>query len=239
MEHTTPASAPRLPKTRLEKDKTHDRLIVVLSHASLETVKLGTGKDGHYGLLNCDDHQHLIRKHGRDIAHARPDITHQCLLALLDSPLNKAGKLQVYIHTAANVLIEINPKVRIPRTFKRFGGLMVQLLHKLSIRSVNGPEKLLKVVKNPVSAHLPTNAYKITMSGDAQTVKLSSYVASKIPTDRPVVVFIGAMASGPDTFENGDVLTMDDTISISDYPLSAAVTCSKVTNAFEDLWGIL
>jgi EMG1/NEP1 methyltransferase len=30
----------------------------------------------------------------------------------------------VYIHTARGVLIEVNPHVRIPRTFKRFGGLM-------------------------------------------------------------------------------------------------------------------
>lgn len=43
---------------------------------------------------------------------------------LFDSPLNRAGLLQVYIHTSKNVLIEINPQCRIPRTFKRFGGLM-------------------------------------------------------------------------------------------------------------------
>jgi len=48
----------------------------------------------------------------------------QCLLTLLDSPLNKAGLLQVYVHTTKGVLIEINPHVRIPRTFKRFSGLM-------------------------------------------------------------------------------------------------------------------
>lgn len=49
-------------------------------------------------------------------------------MAALDSPLNKAGLLQVYIHTAKNVLIEVNPKTRIPRTFKRFSGLMGILL---------------------------------------------------------------------------------------------------------------
>lgn len=43
---------------------------------------------------------------------------------LLDSPLNRAGMLQVYIHTEKNVLIEINPQTRIPRTFPRFCGLM-------------------------------------------------------------------------------------------------------------------
>jgi rRNA small subunit pseudouridine methyltransferase Nep1 len=43
---------------------------------------------------------------------------------LLDSPLNKAGLLQVYIHTEKNVLIEVNPQTRIPRLFSRFSGLM-------------------------------------------------------------------------------------------------------------------
>eukprot|EP00879_Flechtneria_rotunda_P026135 GHRR01027841.1.p1 GENE.GHRR01027841.1~~GHRR01027841.1.p1 ORF type:complete len:102 (-),score=24.91 GHRR01027841.1:102-407(-) len=42
-------------------------------------------------------------------------------------------------------VLQVNPKVRIPRTFRRFCGLMVQLLQKLSIRATNGPDKLLKV----------------------------------------------------------------------------------------------
>ena len=53
----------------------------------------------------------------------------------------------MYIQTTKGDLIEVNPTVRIPRTFKRFSRLMVQLLHKLSIRSVNSGEKLLKVIK--------------------------------------------------------------------------------------------
>lgn len=70
----------------------------------------------------------------------------QALLSVLDSPMNKVGKIKaVYVHTAKNVLISINPKVRLPRTFKRFCGLMVQLLQKLSIRATNGPDKLMKV----------------------------------------------------------------------------------------------
>lgn len=50
----------------------------------------------------------------------------------------------LFIHTHKNVLIQVNPQVRLPRTFKRFCGLMVQLLQKLSIRATNGPDKLLK-----------------------------------------------------------------------------------------------
>lgn len=48
----------------------------------------------------------------------------QMLMTLLDSPLNKAGHLKVYIRTRKNVLIDVNPGLRIPRTFKRFAGLM-------------------------------------------------------------------------------------------------------------------
>ncbi len=53
-----------------------------------------------------------------------PFSSFQCLLMLMDSPLNRAGLLQVYIHTEKNTLIEINPQTRIPRTFDRFCGLM-------------------------------------------------------------------------------------------------------------------
>ena len=96
-----------------------------------------------------------MRKHNKDPGAFRPDIAHQELMAVLDSPLNKAGKVKLYMHTAKNVLIEINPKTRLPRTFKRFSGLMVQLLHRLKIRSADGNDMLLKVIKNPMSRHLP------------------------------------------------------------------------------------
>ncbi|KAI0751683.1 Nep1-domain-containing protein [Daedaleopsis nitida] len=218
------------------------RLYVILEQACLEAYRVSTagrGKNGRegdvkYALLNCDDHQGILAKTGRDIADARPDITHQCLLTLLDSPLNKAGLLQVYIHTARGVLIEVNPHVRIPRTFKRFSGLMVQLLHKLSIRGVNGPDKLLKVIKNPVTEHLPANTIKLTLSGDAPTVKLSQYLPT-LPETHNIAVFVGAMARGKDDFADGVV---DEKIAISQFPLSASVACGKFCCALEDLWDI-
>ena len=139
-----------------QKEASSDKEItVILDIASLEIVKT---KKGDFQLLNCDDHIGLMRKHNKDPQDYRPDIIHQELMAVLDSPLNKAGKVKVYVHTEKNVMIEINPKTRIPRTFKRFSGLMVQLLHKLKIRSADGKDMLLKVVKNPISRHLPAGA---------------------------------------------------------------------------------
>lgn len=67
-------------------DKDSQRLIVVLSNASLETYKAshgnGAGRAGmqredKYSLLNSDEHIGVMRKMNRDISDARPDITHQ------------------------------------------------------------------------------------------------------------------------------------------------------------------
>ena len=69
-----------VPRTAQEKQNTQ-RLFVVLEQASLEVYKSGKPGDragkGQYQLLNCDDHQGALRKMGRDIGEARPDITHQ------------------------------------------------------------------------------------------------------------------------------------------------------------------
>jgi rRNA pseudouridine-1189 N-methylase Emg1 (Nep1/Mra1 family) len=107
---------------REESSKATDvrRLIVILEDAQLETGKVGAEHE----LLSSDKHATFLRKMGRDPADYRPDITHQCLLMLMDSPLNRAGMLRVFVHTARNVLIEISPQTRIPRTYDRFAGLM-------------------------------------------------------------------------------------------------------------------
>jgi rRNA small subunit pseudouridine methyltransferase Nep1 len=104
---------PELPRLVAEQhapipasDKDTQRMIVILSNATLETYKASHGggrpgaREDKYNLLNSDDHIGVMRKMGRDISEARPDITHQCLLTLLDSPINKAGKLQIYIQTS-------------------------------------------------------------------------------------------------------------------------------------------
>lgn len=55
------------------------RVIVVLEHACLETIKT---KKGNYELLNCDDHLTLLKKMNRDWTEVRPDITHQVRLQM-------------------------------------------------------------------------------------------------------------------------------------------------------------
>ncbi|XP_040834765.1 ribosomal RNA small subunit methyltransferase NEP1 isoform X1 [Ochotona curzoniae] len=221
------ATAPKRPRLGAGSKSGGRRLIVVLEGASLETVKVGKT----YELLNCDKHKSVLLKNGRDPGEVRPDIAHQSLLMLMDSPLNRAGLLQVYIHTQRNVLIEVNPQTRIPRTFDRFCGLMVQLLHKLSVRAADGPQKLLKVIKNPVSDHFPVGCMKI---GTSFSVSDVSDVRQLVPSTDPVVFVVGAFAHGKVSVDYAEKM-----VSISNYPLSAALTCAKLTTAFEEVWGVV
>mmetsp|Transcript_19498 Transcript_19498/g.3190 ORF Transcript_19498/g.3190 Transcript_19498/m.3190 type:complete len:104 (+) Transcript_19498:200-511(+) len=94
----------------------------------------------------------------------------------MDSPLAKSGRLKIFMHTTRNVLIDIDPSCRIPRTFKRFCGLMVQLLHSRKIKAVDTDITLLKVVKNPITRHLPAGCVKIGMSVEGELVNISEFI---------------------------------------------------------------
>ncbi|KAK9126209.1 hypothetical protein Scep_015055 [Stephania cephalantha] len=206
-------------------------VVFVLERASLEVGKVGKS----YAILNSDDHANFLRRHGKDPASYRPDIVHQALLAILDSLLNKAGRLKaVYVKTEKGVLFEVKPYVRIPRTFKRFCGIMLQLLQKLSISAVNKREKLLRVIKNPVTQHLPVNCRRIGFSYSSEKlVKLRDYV-SVVSDDDDLVFVVGAMAHGKIDNEY-----TDDFIAVSGYPLSAACCIGRICNALEEKWNIL
>lgn len=245
-EATPSAKRPRLQQTSLENTEEEvelpkKKIIVLLDQARLETAKT---RKGEFELLNCDDHRDLCRKAKKDPASCRPDICHQELLALIDSPLNKAGCLQVYMRTNKGVLIEVSPNIRVPRTFKRFCGLMVQLLHKLKIKaSGNCGKTLLKVIKNPFSDHLPIGTRVYGMSCKGTLYSPSALANALIPDSsngddaHHVCFVIGAMASGHVTVEDHPYI--EKMISVSSYPLSGAAAISRILGGIEQHWGIV
>ena len=216
------------------------KIIVLLDQARLETVK---NRRNFFELLNCDDHRDICKKKlKKDPKEFRPDICHQELLSLIDSPLNKAGQLQVYIRTTKNVLVEVHPSIRIPRTYKRFSGLMVQLLHKMKIKAGNSSTTLMKVIKNPFSQHLPAGTRIYGMSCQGTLYSPFSLAKSLVPVDPagdspPVCFIIGAMAAGHISVEDHPYI--EKMFSISEYPLSGAASISRILGGIEHHWGIV
>ena len=71
---------------------------------------------------------------------------------------------------------------------------------------------------------------------------LMSYSAGEAPrkpstlvptSDEPICIVVGAIAKGMIETDY-----TEENISISNYPLSAALTCSKLCDAFEEAWGV-
>ena len=144
-------------------------------------------------LINSEDHQRFIEnKLKQDVEEFRPDIVHQSLLALLDSPLAKAGRLRILINTKKGVIIKVAPTIRLPRTYKRFSGLMAQLLTKMKIKSPESKVTLLEVVNGPIESHFPPDAFVIGTSTKGHLVAdLDGYFKSQQTPTRNLVFVVG------------------------------------------------
>lgn len=137
--------------------------------------------------------------------------------------------------------------MRFPRTFKRFSGLMVQLLHKMKIKASGTDTTLLKVIKNPFHNHLPagTRVYGMSRMGtlykpDALAERLYGEAAKSEANGGkpgPVCFIIGAMASGHITMDEHPYIT--EMFAISEYPLSGACAIARILGAVESQMGII
>eukprot|EP00796_Vickermania_ingenoplastis_P001922 gene1922-1164_t len=98
-------------------------VVVILEHCGLHLGRSG----GH--LVDAYDRATTTALHNPGLMWARPDIVHQCLLALFDSDLAYRHLLKVYMHLVpSGKVVEVSPALRPPRTFARFKGLMASLL---------------------------------------------------------------------------------------------------------------
>ncbi|XP_075504605.1 uncharacterized protein LOC142542040 [Primulina tabacum] len=206
-------------------------VIFILEKASLEIAKVGKS----YQLLSSDEHANYLLKNKRNPAEYRPDIAFQAIQTILDSRVNKIGRLKaLYVKTQEGILFQIKPHARMPRTYKRFSGLMVQLLQKLHITAAGKGEKLLRVIKNPVTQYLPIKSRKIGFSHSSEKlVNIHDYVGT-VNRELDLVFVVGAMAHG-----KIDKDYVEDYISISSFPLSAAYCISMITTSLEQKWEIL
>jgi rRNA small subunit pseudouridine methyltransferase Nep1 len=110
---------------------------------------------------------------------------------------------------------------------------MSQLLSKYRIRASESSEILLKVIKNPITDHLPLGTTIISTSEKSRLVDLDEYCFS-INSDKSIAFVVGAISKGDLNIDYND-----DSISISSYPLSAAMVCSKLCTSLEKVLGVL
>lgn len=208
------------------------KVIIILDGAHLQLVQR---KPYVYELANTFKHKNILKEQNIDIKECRPDIVHQCLIHLLDSPLNQYGMLQIYIRTQDHQLIYVSPHLQIPRTFKQFESLMVTLLRRFNVKAKGKNIFLLKLLKNDLNLILPDNGKKIALSTKGKQIQLTEYISQFKELYVPVTFFIGAVAHSNPTM---NVELVHEQINISEFSLSAACCCSTLCSEFENLWNL-
>jgi rRNA small subunit pseudouridine methyltransferase Nep1 len=202
----------------------------VLQNAQLEVVKRGEKKV----LLGSETAPEQLREKKMKLSEARPDIVHHCLLALLDTPLNKSGGLSVLIETSRNTLIEVNSRTRIPRLFTRFSGLVVQLMERRKIVASGTNEVLLRTVRGSAEKAVGKDSFRVGLSqGGKPLPEAIARIKEEVEKGREVVFYVSAISEGEDQF--GDI---SERVSLSSFSLSAAACCSKMCHELERVLSI-
>ncbi len=163
----------------------------------------------------------------------RPDIVHNTLLQVLETPLNWENRLRVFIHTQDDYVISVNPEIRLPKNYTRFIGLIEQLFAKKQV-----PERgahLMKIEKGPVGSLItriqPSQVIGFTILGQPKLMRATAEAASK--TDEPLVL-IGGFPRGH--FSNETRQTLNSMFKVDRQSLDAWVVAGRFVYDFE--WAI-
>lgn len=159
-------------------------VVIILAKAGLRV--------GHQGLVDAYDRGITTTITTPHLADMRPDIVHQCLLAIFDSDLAASGRVQVYILTTRGTTIEINPSLRPPRTYARFKGLMEKLLNEGRVTSTDGAW-LMRTVRGSIAPYIPYGADVTGIHNAESTPVHSAITLARAAVADPV----------PDTLQGG------------------------------------
>ncbi|XLT91297.1 hypothetical protein HN873_012972, partial [Arachis hypogaea] len=165
----------------------------VLQNASLVASYVGK----RYQILNPDEHANFLRRKNKNPYDYRPDIVHEALLQIMGSRLCMAGRVHgVFIKTDEGILIRVEVNTQVPKTLGSFCNVMAELLQKFSIKSKGNHGKLLRLIENHATQHLPINSRKIGLSVNSpKAIQTNDYVAAA-NHDENLVFVVGAMAHG-------------------------------------------
>jgi len=165
----------------------------------------------------------------------RPDIVHTTLLYVLATPLCRKGLMRVYVHTAADLVVEVRPDTRIPKNYQRFVGLMEQLLKEGRVPPKG--EALMKVVGKGFSYVLEASQPSfIALLSEKGTPTRPRDLAERLVREPSPLLIVGGFQRGdfsPYFYELANLAA-----SIYPEPLDAWVASSIVLHAVEEALGL-
>lgn len=163
----------------------------------------------------------------------RPDIVHNTLLQVLETPLNWEGGLEVYVHTQEDSVIWVNPQVRLPKNYIRFVGLIEQLYQDKRVPNKDKP--LLRIepfgLEHLFQKLAPDVRIGFSRIGKPELMRNVAELVKK--AERPLVL-IGGFPRGH--FHEATDELVSHLYSVDKEPLDAWVVAGRFVYDFE--WAI-
>lgn len=161
----------------------------------------------------------------------RPDIVHTTLLVVMESILNKEGRLQVWVHTQDDRVIWIRPDTRLQRAQHRFFGLLEDLLVSGRVPSVEKGDALMSVKDGmSLSALLeeiaPHHVLLFDEHGDTHPIEAIATEGAGV--DDRVAAVIGAYPTGPLRSDLSGLTVPVQSVSLGPEPLTAWTAAAEL-----------
>ena len=211
----------------------------IRSHPQIKRYASKRGKSPEEVLLDRAFHHSAMKqlpRSNRDVLPekmGRPDIVHNALLQVLETPLNWENHLKVAIHTQDGHLISINPKIRLPKNYTRFIGLIEQLFAERRVPSDGEP--LLSVedksLKQCVEMLAPSKVIGFTRIGKPELLRNVANSTAKVTNP---MIFIGAFPRGH--FSEDTKLLTNEAYCVDNHSLDTWIVAGRFVYDFE--WSI-
>jgi rRNA small subunit pseudouridine methyltransferase Nep1 len=205
--------------------------VSIRNHPSIRKDAARRGKDPGEVLLDRSLHHEAMRKLADAQRRGRPDIVHFCLLEALGSPLNREGKLRVWVHTVEGLAIDVAYDARLPRDCNRFKSLMEQLFAQGRVPPGAG-KALLSVSHSNLAGLMarikPSVTIALTSHGKPTVLE---EVCRSVSERENAAFFIGAYPSGAMSDET--LSLADEAVSIYSEALEAWVVTSRLIYEYE------
>lgn len=167
---------------------------IVMERCVLNSAR-ARSKDPKKMLLDASHHHPAFGKLPDGDRRGRPDIIHLSLLLSLDSDVNAAGKLKIFVHTRNDDVIAVNPETRLPPNYIRFVGLIEQLFEQHVVPS---RENALLELRQNVPLDMLVDALKadevIIIGADGEETPLEGVISSS--KGERIVLIVGGFAKG-------------------------------------------
>jgi len=204
----------------------------ILSHPSVQADAERRGKPSEQLLLDRSLHHAAMRGLNEAERRGRPDIIHFCLLEALGSILCREGMLETYVHTVEDQVIALNPRVRLPRIYDRFKGLIEKLYLDGAVES--GGETLLKLQRMNIS-RLISNVKPSIVVGTSEHGSLMPprRLGEMLSRYEKPLLLVGAFPHGE--FKASTAKQARTLVSIYPKPLEAWTVVSRILAGTEEV----